>query len=352
MRKSSLFATTAPIGPGHGGGIVSWNECLALSQVTGLCQVIAPGERGSDASVVTRLDLHQDPFTQDALAAREVRKVEVAFLNGATWNEVVKAARAQYVIVDCPAHNLEASVEEFGRLGLEYPYRHMTDREAFMRYTAFIRDADLILCPSQMSANYLMQNPGTKARVVVIPHGADLPETTSTFPDRFTVGFLGAGGPDKGLAYLYRAWAGLLYTDAELLIAGGGHDVAIPTLARTQRRFLGKVEDTAAFYQSLSVYVQPSVTEGFGLPILEAMAHGRPVVVTSGAGVSELVTDGVDGYVVPVRRPDLIADALDTFKRSPSAIERMGRAARATAERYGWERARTDIREAVSSVIS
>ena len=69
------------------------------------------------------------------------------------------------------------------------------------------------------------------------------------------------------------------------------------------------VDNVGKMYNSCSVYVQPSVTEGFGIPVLEAMAYARPVIVTEGAGVYELVDDGKEGFVVPIRNPDVIKES-------------------------------------------
>ena len=106
---------------------------------------------------------------------------------------------------------------------------------------------------------------------------------------------------------------------------------------------MGRVENVSDFYNSISVYCQPSVTEGFGLPCLEAMAHGRPVIVSEGAGVSELVKDGVEGYVVPIRDAGAIAERIDWLRRKPEKVKEMGEKARLKAEKYTWERTRNEI---------
>ncbi len=68
------------------------------------------------------------------------------------------------------------------------------------------------------------------------------------------------------------------------------------------------------------------------------MAHSKPVVVSSGAGASDLVEDGVEGFVTPPRDPKAIASAVDYFFENPSEIKRMGENARRKAERYAWSR--------------
>jgi len=80
-----------------------------------------------------------------------------------------------------------------------------------------------------------------------------------------------------------------------------------------------------------------SITEGFGITPLEAMAYGRPVIVADGAGMSELVTDGQDGFVVPIRDIDAIKNKITYFYDNPDEIKRMGDEARKTAMKYNWD---------------
>jgi colanic acid/amylovoran biosynthesis glycosyltransferase len=77
------------------------------------------------------------------------------------------------------------------------------------------------------------------------------------------------------------------------------------------------------------VLLHASLSEGLPNVVLEAMACGLPVVVTDCGGIREAVTDGVEGFVVPVRRPDEMADALATLWQDPDLRGEMGRAGRA-----------------------
>lgn len=337
--ETSAFCTTARIGPGHGGGLVSHHELEALKTISDVKQVIS-------TAGLSLNNYPNNPFMLDYLATLQVKaKVDMAFFNGAPWGATMKALGADYVVVDCPAHNLERSIEEFHRQGLEYPFPHMTDPVLWPLYTKFIREADVVICPSRMSAEYLERNPGTKGKVIIITHGTELPESTPPLPEDFRVGYLGAAGPDKGVPYLLKAWAGLMYQDSELVLAG--FESIAPPYTRAKYRFLGQAANTLEFFSNISLYVQPSVTEGFGLPCLEAMAFGRPVVVTEGAGVSELVEDGVEGLVVPIRNPGAIADAIGSLKNS-GRLEEMGKAARTKAEQYPWSRIQDEYRRAIS----
>ncbi|HYX21601.1 MAG TPA: glycosyltransferase family 4 protein, partial [Thermoanaerobaculia bacterium] len=76
-----------------------------------------------------------------------------------------------------------------------------------------------------------------------------------------------------------------------------------------------------------------SLSEGFCNAAIEAMGCGVPVVMTSCGGVREGLTDGVEGFVVPLRDPKAMADAVATLARDPALRARMGRAGRARIAR-------------------
>lgn len=330
--KTSIFCTTATTEKGTGGGRVSYHELLALKRATEVKKVLSqrhlyPPNRG----------LTNSPFLIDYLAFSLLGdiRVDVAMFNGNPFGLTANKLQRNgtKIIVDVPAHNLEVSVEEFRRRGFEYPHKHMTDPFLWSLYTRHIKNADVVLCPSRLSADYIMEKLDLKKDVVVIPHGCDLPPEAPDFPERFTVGHLGINGPDKGQAYLVQAWRGLSLKDASAIIAGYGTEVWGPFCIG-----LGYISEVPSFYKSCTIYVQPSVTEGFGMPVLEVMANGRSVIVTEGVGASELVEDGKDGFVVPIRDPKAIAEKILYFYNSPSEVDRMGRNARQKAMRYTWDK--------------
>jgi glycosyltransferase involved in cell wall biosynthesis len=91
-------------------------------------------------------------------------------------------------------------------------------------------------------------------------------------------------------------------------------------------------------YADADVYVLPSIVEGFPMTALEAMASGLPVIVSEHTFGSDVITDGVDGYIVPIRDSEAIADRLRYLHDHPSERQRIGAAARRRAEHFSWER--------------
>lgn len=96
--------------------------------------------------------------------------------------------------------------------------------------------------------------------------------------------------------------------------------------------FWGKLADVKPAIATSSIYVLPSYREGTPRTVLEAMAMGRPVITTDAPGCRETVTDGVNGFLVPVKSVDGLTEAMGKFITDPALISTMGQASRQIAE--------------------
>jgi glycosyltransferase involved in cell wall biosynthesis len=129
-------------------------------------------------------------------------------------------------------------------------------------------------------------------------------------------------------------------TDAELVLAGpqGWNEDLSRLLARGAGRIraLGYVEthELAALYAGASVFCYPSLLEGFGLPVLEAMAQGTPVVTSRGTATEEAA--GGAGVLVDPLDPASIAEGMAGLLTDPSRAELIGAAGRARAAELTW----------------
>ena len=108
--------------------------------------------------------------------------------------------------------------------------------------------------------------------------------------------------------------------------------------------FVGYQEDVAGYYRLFDAFLLPSVNEGTPVSAIEALASGTPVVATRVGGVPDVVTDGVDGFLVEPGDPDAAAEQLAQLARKPELRARMGAAGSANArERYSVERLVDDV---------
>jgi glycosyltransferase involved in cell wall biosynthesis len=349
LQKSVFITTNYAIDTG--GGNVSHHQAKALATETYLEKVL------TETNIISRLPRLTGMayvFLWDYFAAHELKnvKVDIAFFNGSPFGATMRALKPAKTIVDIPAHNIELSVEEFERQNGSYPFTHMVDPFLWDIYSQHIQNADVVLCPSKLSANYLSTKLSLKNKMVVIPHGCYLPKKSLIrIPTDFSVTHVGTNGPDKGQIYLVQAWQRIRQRagfSGSLTIVGRGTAIWQPFGVFSLERVgnIGKV------YNSCSVYVQPSVTEGFGIPVLEAMAYARPVIVTEGTGCCELVENGKDGFVVPIRDSDAIMEKLQYFHDNPDEVKRMGKNAREKAKQYDWKIIEKKYQKLIQEVLN
>jgi glycosyltransferase involved in cell wall biosynthesis len=209
------------------------------------------------------------------------------------------------------------------------------------------RRADIVLTCSQASAQDLEAAGLAADRIRVIPLGVEVPamSTAEAAGRRARLGvgddpyFLSVGTrePRKNLATVVAA-AGLLGDRPERWVVAGPQGWGRNgTLSMFDARFVGRVEraDLSALYRGATALCYPSLYEGFGLPVAEALAHGTPVVTSNVSSLPEVA--GNAGVCVDPRDPEAIAGALRTLAEE-TAQERAERVERgkAHAARYTW----------------
>ncbi len=157
--------------------------------------------------------------------------------------------------------------------------------------------------------------------------------------------------PQKGHRYAIQAMARVAqaYPGALLAVAGEGPMCGeLESLARStgqadRIRLLGERRDVPGLLAATDLFIFPSLFEGFGGALVEAMAADKPCVTTQFAGVEELTDGGRVARVVPSASPDALGDALIDLARSPGAARALGAGA------GEWARSRFDISTAVRS---
>ena len=207
--------------------------------------------------------------------------------------------------------------------------------------------ADLCVVASDYTRRTLVEQGVDARRVRVVPYGVDVagpPPAERDPSDTFRVLFVGQFIQRKGLSYLLEAWRRLALPNAELVLAGrGGSDDAL--LARYEGAFrpgafrrTGPVSREALrrLYETSDVLCMPSLAEGFGLVYLEALARGTPVIATPNTGAADLVRDGAEGFVVPTRDADALAERLAWCHAHRGELAAMRAPARRLAERHSW----------------
>lgn len=135
----------------------------------------------------------------------------------------------------------------------------------------------------------------------------------------------------KGLDYLLMAIPGILknFPKAGLEIIGDGSQIdnlkelSIKLKISNSVNFFGKFTNVIPFYNKMDIFILPSILEGFGIVLLEAMAAGVPVIATNVDGIREVVVDGESGILIPPKDPDAIAKAVSQLINDPKLRNRL-----------------------------
>jgi len=169
------------------------------------------------------------------------------------------------------------------------------------------------------------------------PHGKKLPSDIEITPDKPSVLFVGNLVYQKGLEYLLEAKK-LIDWDLELIIVGDGplrHELE-KKVKNDQIKdvvFVGARRDVDQIMPSSDLFVLPSISEGFPITILEAMASGLPVVATDVGGIGEIMDKNV-GIIVKPSDPEGLAGAMDKILKNSELTNSMKVAAREHSRKY------------------
>lgn len=216
---------------------------------------------------------------------------------------------------------------------------------------------DRLIVPSHSIQHKVSAEGRDGARFAVIPNGVDLSRFASPLPsctmrdelgiprDAHLLGVVARLEPEKGHRHLIEAMPAILAAspDAWLAIIGEGSQAdalkaqaaSLGDAAARRVVFTGRRDDISALTADLTIAVLPSLREAQGISILEAMARRRPVVASAVGGIPEVITDGVDGLLVPPADPGALARAISLLLADPALRERIGQAGyRTVVERF------------------
>ena len=223
-----------------------------------------------------------------------------------------------------------------------------------------LRLADRILVPSTFTRLTLAMCPFPIAPVDVLIFGGDDPMVPAASvdpqasPGALRVLFVGGLSQRKGIADLFEAVA-ILGAHVELTVIGRkpAEDCVPLDSALAQHRWIESLprEQILAEMRAHDVFVFPSLFEGFGLVITEALSQGLPVITTSHTCGPDILAEGEDGFIVPIRDPQAITERLELLHRDRGRLAAMSEAARKKAESLTWESYRKGVVEVVRSVL-
>lgn len=243
--------------------------------------------------------------------------------------------------------------DEYKKRGMrKEPYHPLV----FKKHIKEIKTTEHIAVTSQFTKQSLLENGIDEHRILLTPLGVNFnhfiprslskessQEKTTHEDDIFRVVYVGQLCLRKGVQYLLEAWSKLQFKRAELLLVGDLVDEMQDMLQRCLHQsdtinVLAHISDPVTVYQQASVCILPTLEDGFGLVVLEAMACGIPVIITEHTGAKDCIRPDLDGFIIPPYNADAIADTLLYCYHHRSQLAEMGRNARQQAEQFPWTR--------------
>jgi starch synthase len=235
--------------------------------------------------------------------------------------------------------------EEYDRQGLSFAG---VDSRVIDAEEAEYDLADAITVPSTFAKDTFVAAGVSSQKVRVLPLGVELARFRAVSSPRaheFQVLFAGSICIRKGIHYLLDAYEKLNHPGKKLVLVGGVEPKLEPLLSKGRERqdivCTGHLpqEEMMRVMSESHVLVLPSVEDGFGLVMAQAMACGCPVIASTNTGGPDLFDDEVEGFFVPIRNSDAIAGRLQRLADNPELRASMGQRAVARVRSLGgWDR--------------
>ena len=214
---------------------------------------------------------------------------------------------------------------------------------------------------SHFTAQTLIENGIARDKIYVVPYGVDpgrFPPRTSCPPTNqpLTIIFAGSMIQRKGLSYALEAIRLLKTKHIRVILAGRGFcdthllnqykDLPLEIkIGLPQKEFVQQIHQS-------DIMLFPSLVEGFAHVLLETMACGLPILATPHTCAPDLIEDGRQGFIVPIRNAQAIAEKLQWCLENRSTVTEMGLAAAAQAQLFSWERFRAGVRSAYQQMLT
>jgi glycosyltransferase involved in cell wall biosynthesis len=235
--------------------------------------------------------------------------------------------------------------EEYDRLGvknLELPHPKIIAKE-LLEY----QEADFIAIPSLFAKKTFLQRGVPAAKLLHVPYGVNL---ANFYPvpkrDRiFRVIHCGNLSLRKGVHYLLQAFSELKLPGAELWLIGSLTREIRPYLARYASPFVRHLgpfpePELRRYYSQGSVFCLASIEDGFGMVLVQAMACGLPVIATTNTGGPDLIREGREGFIIPIRDVAVLKEKILYLYENPQEVRRLGEAAQrrvGSGSGFTWE---------------
>jgi glycosyltransferase involved in cell wall biosynthesis len=219
--------------------------------------------------------------------------------------------------------------------------------------------ADYIIVPSEFARRTFIEEGVPSEKLILINYGFTPFKEKQLSPkqpsDEFRILFVGSISIRKGVRYLYQAFKKLQHPNKKLILVG-------PKTQHTgleefedfdNVEFTGilKGEELAKQYERATVFCLPSVEDGFGLVLGEALSYGLPIIATCNTGGYDIITNNKEGFIIPIRDPNSILEKLTILSSDFTMLDQMSKNALRKAKLLnGWQYNEDQLIRAISNL--
>ncbi|MBN2198087.1 glycosyltransferase family 4 protein [Candidatus Wolfebacteria bacterium] len=195
-------------------------------------------------------------------------------------------------------------------------------------------EADYISIPSSFVKRTFLERGIDEKKLIQIPYGVDVSDFKQIpkIDNVFRVIFVGGMSLRKGVHYLLQAFYELKIPNSELLLIGSFNEEIRPFFKKYEGsyKYIGHIsqKELYKYYSQGSVFVIMSIEEGLALVQPQAMACGLPVICTTNTGGEDIVREGKDGFIIPIRNINALKEKLLYFYENPEICKQMGQSAK------------------------
>ena len=225
-----------------------------------------------------------------------------------------------------------------------FKHNNYFDSRTVERMVREYDEADQIFVASSFSKRTFISNGIKASKISVIPYGVDLSRyypTGTKHDDVFRVVYLGALSLRKGIHYLAQGFSMANIKNSELILIGREFpetEILLSGVKNVTKTCLLPISMVRDWFSKSTVFVLPSIEDGFGLVMLEAQACGLPVIATENTGARECIQEGINGFVIPIRDPYTLSERLKELKNNPQKLAEMKKQAILRTQKVGgWD---------------
>jgi starch synthase len=211
--------------------------------------------------------------------------------------------------------------QEYQSIGL--PWRPFNFSEKNRRIEEY-NTADFVLLPSEFVKRSFLKAGFPEEKIIKVPYGFNRLEDSNTSTElkddsSFNVVYVGSISVRKGIRYLIEAFRRFRHPNKKLFIVGpvsqpsGIADLSIPDDVILTGVLKG--EALEKIYKQATVFCLPSIEEGLALVLGEALSFGIPIIATENTGADDIITDGREGFIIPIKNSQQILDDANLYEK-------------------------------------